>query len=158
MKVWIVCVGRPGRLFGDAIAEYERRAARYWNLEVVEVREEKGGKGRTDDQVRALEGQRLLERVPDGVEIVALTRGGAEWRSSDLARHLETLAVESRPGAAFLIGGALGLSDEVLALARRRLSLSTLTLPHELARTVLAEQLYRAGTIVRGEPYHKATE
>lgn len=158
MKLWLVVVGRPGRLLADAIAEYERRAQRYWNLEVVEVREEKAGKGRTAEQVKAAEAKRLLQAVPAGVEIVALTRKGEAWSSTRLARYLEELAVQGRPGAAFLIGGALGLADDLLARASHRLSLSPLTLPHELARLVLAEQLYRAGTILRGEPYHKATD
>lgn len=158
MKVWVASVGRPGRLMADVIAEYERRAGRYWNLEVIEVREERAGKGKTDEQVRALEGKRLLERIPEGAEVVALTRTGAAWSSTELARYLESLAVSARTGAAFLIGGALGLSDTVLARARRQLSLSSFTLPHDLARAVLNEQLYRAGTILRGEPYHKAVE
>jgi len=96
--------------------------------------------------------------VPAGVEIVALTRKGEAWSSTRLARYLEALAVQGRAGAAFLIGGAWGLAEDLLARASHRLSLSSLTLPHELARLVLAEQLYRAGTILRGEPYHKATD
>lgn len=158
MRITILAIGRPGRLFGEAIAEYERRARRYWTLDVVEVREERAGKGKSDEQVRALESARLLERVPEGAEVIALTRNGDAWSSTRLARYLESLAVEARPGAAFLIGGALGLDDAILSRAQRRLSLSPFTLPHELARLVLTEQLYRAGTIVRGEPYHKALE
>ena len=151
-------MGRPGRLFADAIGEYERRAGRYWSLTTVEVRAEKAGKGKPDAQVRHAESQRLIEQVSPGFEVVALTRDGAAWSSTRLARYLESLSVSAHPGAAFLIGGALGLDDDVLARADRRLSLSPLTLPHELARLVLAEQLYRAGTILRGEPYHKAME
>ena len=76
--------------------------------------------------------------------------------SRELAGYLEGHAVRSSAGAAFVIGGAFGLDASVVTKARRTLSLSALTLPHEMARLVLAEQLYRAGTIVRGEPYHKA--
>jgi len=155
MKISILCVGRPGRLIADAIVEYERRAGRYWSLEVAEVREERGGKGKSPSVIREEESARLLEKVPAGFEIAALTRDGVAWSSVDLARHLERLAIESRPGIAFLIGGALGLGDTVLARAHRRLSLSAMTLPHELARLVLTEQIYRAGTILRNEPYHK---
>ncbi len=155
MKLTILTVGRPGRLFAEAIAEYERRARRYWTLDLVEVREERAGPGKTETLIRASETARLLERVPPGADIVALTRGGEAWSSVRLARHLEAIALEARPGAAFLIGGALGLAEESLPSAHRRLSLSSLTLPHELARLLLTEQLYRAGTIVRGEPYHK---
>lgn len=156
MKILVLCVGRPTRLLAGAIDEYERRAARYWSLDVLEVREERATGGKTAGQVRDAEAERLLQRVPAGVRIVALTRDGAAWPSTRLARHLEEMAVHSLPGVAFLIGGAYGLGDAALRRADRRLSLSPLTMTHELARLVLAEQLYRAGTIVRGEPYHKA--
>ena len=158
MKVIVVAVGRPGRLFSDVIAEYERRAARYWNFESAEVRAESAAGGKPAATVRAAEGERLLARVPEGAEVVALTRTGSSWSSLRLAEYLEGLAVSGRPGVAFLIGGAYGLDDAVLRRARHRVALSSFTLPHDLARLVLLEQLYRAGTILRGEPYHKATE
>jgi 23S rRNA (pseudouridine1915-N3)-methyltransferase len=98
----------------------------------------------------------MLARIPEGLEVVALTRIGKRMGSRELAGYLERHAVRSSAGVAFVIGGAFGLGEPVLEKARRRLSLSTFTLPHEMARLLLAEQLYRAGTIVRGEPYHKA--
>ena len=153
MKVVLLAVGRPGRLLAPAIREYEARAARYWPFEVVEVREEKA-RG-NDAAVRAAESDRLLAAVPEGVETVAVTRTGASWSSADLARYLQDLAVAAAPGAAFLIGGALGLAPDTIAGARHHLSLSAFTLPHDIARLNLAEQIYRAGTIARGEPYHK---
>lgn len=156
MKLWVIAVGRPGKRLLDAIADYERRASRYWNLEVIEIREERAAKSVPVERVRELESSRLLERVPAGVEIFALTRGGTMWNSNQLTEHLQQLAVKAAPGAAFLIGGAFGLSDTLLRRADRTLQLSSYTLPHELARLILAEQLYRAGTIARGEPYHKA--
>ncbi|HET9985270.1 MAG TPA: 23S rRNA (pseudouridine(1915)-N(3))-methyltransferase RlmH [Longimicrobiales bacterium] len=158
MRLWVGAVGRPGTVFGGAIAEYERRAGRYWGLDVVEVRETKAHKGLPVAEVRAAESRRLLERVPAGYEIVATTREGETWSSSTLAKYLEQIAVRGGAGVAFLIGGAYGLDEAALRRARHLLSLSSFTLPHELARLVLAEQLYRAGTIVRGEPYHKAAE
>lgn len=154
----MLVVGKPSALLGGAIGEYEKRAARYWPLDVVEVREEKARKGLPLEQVKSAESARLLERVPGGAEVVALTRTGESWSSTRLARYLEALALHGRAGAAFVIGGAFGLSDELVERAQQRLSLSAMTMPHELARLVLAEQLYRAGTISRGEPYHKATD
>jgi len=154
MKVTVVAIGRPRRPVADAIEEYEARARRYWSLDIVEVRAVKG----TDSDVAAVrraESKRLLERVPAGSEVVLLTRLGERWSSADLARYLEELALRGRPGAAFLIGGAAGVDEAELGRVDRRLSLSGMTLPHEIARLVLAEQLYRAGTILRGEPYHK---
>lgn len=155
MKLHIVAVGSPGRLLRPAIVEYEERAARYWPLEAVEVKAEPARRGADIDAVRRAEAERLSARVPDAVDTVVLTREGKASTSTGLARYLQRLAVQGLPGAAFLIGGAWGMAEELLDGATERLSLSTLTLPHDLARLVLAEQLYRAGTIARGEPYHK---
>ncbi len=156
MKIRLVAVGRPSALLGEAIAEYETRASRYWNFESVEVKEVRARKGLSEEQIRESESQRLIERVPAGSEIVALTRTGAAWSSSDLAQYFERLALSGKAGATFLIGGALGLSAPLVARAQHRISLSAMTLTHEMARLLLAEQIYRAGTIARGEPYHKA--
>ena len=156
MKLTLLVIGKAGPLVADAVADSERRAARYWNLDVVEVREERGRKGLSEAVIRDAESARLLERVPAGFEICALTRDGEHWSSNELARYLENLGVQSRAGVAFVIGGALGLSEALIERAERTLSLSPMTLTHELARLIIAEQLYRAGTIVRGEPYHKA--
>lgn len=156
MKIWLLAVGRPSVLLADAVAEYELRAARYWNFESIEVKEERGRKGLDEEHIRHGESLRLLERVPAGAEVLALTRDGQSWSSADLARYFDKLAMSGKNGAAFLIGGALGLSADAIAQADRQLSLSTMTLTHEMARLLLTEQIYRAGTIMRGEPYHKA--
>jgi 23S rRNA (pseudouridine1915-N3)-methyltransferase len=148
-----------GRLRGDfaaAVAGYERRIARYFAFEAIIAREVKHRGSGDDERVRAEEGGRLLQRLPDGWELIALHRQGDLWTSAGLARHLQDAALRAAPGSCFAIGGAYGLSPEVLAHAEHHLSLSAFTLPHDLARLVLAEQLYRAGTIIRGEPYHKA--
>jgi 23S rRNA (pseudouridine1915-N3)-methyltransferase len=155
VKVLVVVVGKARGPVAEAVAEYERRAARYWRLEIAEVGAGASGAGASPAAVRAAEAERLLARVPTDLEVVALTRPGKGMSSRALARYLEGLAIRSSPGVAFLIGGAHGLDASVLERARRELSLSTLTLPHEMARLFLAEQLYRAGTIIRGEPYHK---
>jgi 23S rRNA (pseudouridine1915-N3)-methyltransferase len=158
MRVQVIVVGRAGRLLEQAIAEYEARAARYWNLEVIEVKEARGQRAAGGDRVKAAEGERVLQRVAPGLELCALTRTGEPWSSGRLAEQLTAAALAGRPGVAFAIGGALGLADDVLRSAARRVRLSECTLPHDLARLVLAEQLYRAGTIARGEPYHKGAE
>lgn len=155
MKVLLICVGRVRGVLAPAVAEYEERAARYWKFQAVEV-DAGASRGRDDpERVMAAEGERILARIPEGFDVVALTRDGKGMGSGALARFLDAAAVQSRPGVAFVIGGAYGLSPEVLRRAARRLSLSAMTLPHEMARLVLAEQLYRAGTIRRNEPYHK---
>jgi 23S rRNA (pseudouridine1915-N3)-methyltransferase len=154
MQVTILAVGKPGRVLAPAIEEYERRAARYWKLRVVAVRGETASRNRPVEQVMEAEAERLRSAA-SGVDTVALSRGGTDWTSRELAASLEDRAVQARGDVAFLIGGAYGLHESVLAAATHRLSLSAMTLPHDLARLVLAEQLYRAGTILRGEPYHK---
>jgi 23S rRNA (pseudouridine1915-N3)-methyltransferase len=154
VRLLVLAVGRVRGPLAAAVAEYEERASRYWKLEVVEV-DAGASRDAAPERVMEAEGQRLLARVPDGASVFALTREGKAMGSRSLARALEEHAVRSSPGVAFAIGGAFGLAATVLARANRRLSLSAMTLPHEMARLVLAEQLYRAGTILRGEPYHK---
>lgn len=153
MRIVLAAVGSPGAgAVGEAIEEYETRAARYFRLEVVEVR---SGGASAQEEVRRTEGRRLLERLPEDLDWFALTRKGKGMTSRALARHVERMQTYGHPGAAFLVGGAGGLSEEVLERSRYRLSLSPMTLPHELARLLIAEQLYRAGTIIAGEPYHR---
>lgn len=153
MKVLVVVVGKARRPLSDAIDAYEKRAARYWKLGVVEV--SAGAPGGAREAVLEAEGARILKRIPDGFEVVALTRAGSTMDSVELAGYLEAHGVRSTPGVAFVIGGAFGLGRAVSERATRALSVSPMTLPHEMARLLLAEQLYRAGTLVRGEPYHK---
>jgi 23S rRNA (pseudouridine1915-N3)-methyltransferase len=154
VRVLVVVVGKPREPgLAAAIEEYETRAARYWPLDVHEVREEPA-RGASSDLVREREGVRLLAKVPAGAELVACDVEGAAMRSDAFAQWLQRTR-ESARSVALIIGGAFGLSDAVRARAKTTLSLASWTLPHELARLVLAEQLYRAGTIVRGEPYHK---
>ena len=155
MKVMVVVVGKVKGVLADAVEQYETRAGRYWKLDVTEVDAGATGRNPEPDRVRSVEAERILSRIPDGFEVVALTRKGKTMGSRDLTKYLEGLALQSRPGVAFVIGGAYGLGAEVLARASRTLGLSAMTMPHEMARLVLAEQLYRAGTILRNEPYHK---
>jgi len=154
VRVLVIVVGKPREPgLAAAIEEFETRAARYWPLDVQEVREEPA-RGASADLVREREGERLLGKVPAGADVVACDVDGAAMSSDAFAQWLQRTR-ESARSVALLVGGAYGLSDAVRTRAKTRLSLAPWTLPHELARLVLAEQLYRAGTIVRGEPYHK---
>lgn len=155
MKLVVVAVGRVRGTLEAPVAEYEERARRYWKLDVVEVDAGAPGRDPAPERVRDAEAERILARIPPGFTVVALTRTGKGLGSRELAAVLEAEGVRSAPGVAFVIGGAFGLAAGVLERAHRRLSLSSLTMPHEMARLVLAEQLYRAGTLLRGEPYHK---
>ena len=119
----------------------------------MEVKEE-SAKGRAPEVVREREGERILAQVPGGATFVACAEGGKAMTSSAFASWLQNARDEARD-LAIAIGGAFGLGESVIKASALRLSLAPFTLPHELARVVLAEQVYRAGTIMRGEPYHK---
>jgi 23S rRNA (pseudouridine1915-N3)-methyltransferase len=151
MQVVIVAVGKLRAYYRDACDDYLRRLRRYARLEEREVRE-------TSGPARAVGQQRddaaLLARVPEAATLVALTRGGSPWTSQELARRLERWRDAARP-LTLVIGGSHGLGPGLLEQAGTRWSLGPLTLPHELARVVVVEQVYRAFTILAGEPYHK---
>jgi 23S rRNA (pseudouridine1915-N3)-methyltransferase len=154
VRFTLLVVGRPRHTgLADAIADYESRAARYWPLDVFEVREE-SSRSMSPDLVRERESERLLDRLPGAAKLVTCEPGGDSMTSEGFALFLQRLR-ERGEGIAFAIGGAHGLGNTIRTRSTRRLSLAPWTLPHELARLVLAEQLYRAGTIQRGEPYHK---
>ncbi len=154
MRIALLVIGRPRHAgLADAIRDYEGRAAHYWPLDVVEVKEEPG-RGLSADVVREREAERLVARLPPDALVVACEPGGMNMDSEAFSRWLQEQREAAR-NVAFIIGGAHGLGSSVRRRTNRRLSLAPWTLPHEVARMVLAEQLYRAGTIVRGEPYHK---
>jgi 23S rRNA (pseudouridine1915-N3)-methyltransferase len=154
MRVVVAVVGKPrGAELASVIREYETRAARYWPLEVHEVREEPA-RAISTDLVRDREAERLLARVPSGAQLVACDERGRGMSSAEFAAWLQQ-ARESARDVGFVVGGAFGIAPSLRARAALLLAISPWTLPHELARLILAEQLYRAGTIVRGEPYHK---
>ena len=140
MRYHVVAVGRMRDAALRATADaYVKRLRRYTRLEEREVKDE----------------ARLVGAVPDGARLVAVSRTGEAWSSADLARWTAQWDQESRE-VALVIGGADGLPERLVKGAERVWSLSALTFPHELARVIVLEQLYRAFTIRRGEPYHRA--
>jgi 23S rRNA (pseudouridine1915-N3)-methyltransferase len=152
MDLVILAVGRLRSSYREACDDYLRRLSRYVKVREVEVRE--ASRAPTVDAQREEEAGRLLARVPGGAAVVALAREGSGWTSEELAKRMEGWRMAARP-LAFVIGGSRGLAPGLLAAAGARWSLGPLTLPHELARVIVIEQLYRAFTIIRGEPYHK---
>lgn len=157
MKITLLVVGGVRGPLRDVIQDYERRVAHYFKFEVIEVA---GGAGGRDDPtvVMQAEAERLSGRLPEAAELIVLDRTGRAWSSRDLALHLEERAVHGLGDVALLIGGAWGVHRELRSRAARIFSLGALTLPHELARLIVTEQLYRAGTILRNEPYHKGRD
>jgi 23S rRNA (pseudouridine1915-N3)-methyltransferase len=154
MRLVVAVVGKArNAALGEAIRDYETRAARYWPLDVHEVREERAS-GISPDRVKEREGVRLSQRIPERAQTIVCERDGKTLTSEKFAEFLRK-ARDADRDLAFLIGGAFGLSMDVTSDSSMKMSLAPWTLPHEIARLVLAEQIYRAGTIVRGEPYHK---
>ncbi|MFK7692324.1 23S rRNA (pseudouridine(1915)-N(3))-methyltransferase RlmH [Paenibacillus sp. HJGM_3] len=160
MLIQIVAVGKlKEKYLMDGIAEYVKRMTPYAKLQIVEVAEEKAPErlsAAEEALVKQREGERLLAAIKsDDTHVIALAIEGEPWSSEELARHIAGLGTYGTSQLAFVIGGSLGLSEAVLQRAARRLSFGRITLPHQLMRLVLAEQVYRAYKIMRGEPYHK---
>ena len=153
MRLRLIWVGKtrsePLRALVD---DYLRRLSRFARCEVTELRE---GAGADDRAVLAEEGKRIAEALAPGSFVVLLDVEGRQWSSPELAAELERWQNEGRREVAFVVGGHLGVAEGVWARADVRWSLSRLTLTHEMARVVLAEQLYRGHTILRGLPYQK---
>jgi 23S rRNA (pseudouridine1915-N3)-methyltransferase len=159
MQIQILTVGKlKERYLVDGIAEYVKRLGPYAKVQLIEVPDEKAPENMSpaeEQQVRDREGARLLTALRPDVYVVALAIDGEMWSSEQLAGSLDKLATYGRSQVAFVIGGSLGLSSELLRRADMRLSFGRMTLPHQLMRLVLVEQIYRAMRINRGEPYHK---
>ena len=149
MKITIVCVGKiKEKFYRDAVEEYKKRLGRYCKMQIVEVADEK-----TPD--KASEGNRILSHISDNDYVIALAINGKERDSVELAEHIKALGLHGKSSLTFVIGGSLGLSEEVLKRADEKLSFSKMTFPHQLMRVILAEQIYRSYRIIHGEPYHK---
>lgn len=151
VEITVLAVGKLRPFYREACEEYGKRLKRYLPFHEVEIREGRGG---TVEETERDEGGRMLKKVPDRAVVIALAREGTPWSSTDLAARLQGWNLANRP-LVFLVGGSTGLGRDILDRADQRWSLGPLTLPHELARVVVYEQLYRACTILRGEPYHK---
>ena len=155
MRVHIIAIGR--RRAGwerDGYREYARRMPPELAIELHEIEPSKRTGRRPPARHVEDEARRLMAAIPSGARVVALDERGAAWTTRELARRIDRWMHEGRD-VALLIGGADGLAPACLEASEHRWSLSPLTLPHGLARIVVAEQLYRASTILRGHPYHR---
>ena len=159
MGLTLLCVGKlRERFYADAAAEYLKRMSVLTPCAVAEVADEPEPKQLSDaaaERVLRAEGERLLARIPANAYVIALCVDAAQPSSEDLAQKLRGLMVSGRSDIAFVIGGSLGLHANVLARADERMGMSRMTFPHQLARVVLLEQLYRAAKINAGHRYHK---
>ena len=159
MKITIVCVGKiKEKYFTGAMEEYAKRLGRYCSLTVTEVADEKtpdGASEAVETQIKEKEGERILSNIKDGSFVVALAINGNMLDSEELAAKIEKWGVSGISQIVFIIGGSLGLSNQVLVRADYKLSFSKMTFPHQLMRVILLEQIYRSYRIIQGEPYHK---
>ena len=155
MRFALLAVGKLRPAFRSACDDYRRRLRRFAHVDEIEVRE--AGSRAEPGQAAAVEARQLLKRLPERSLVVALSREGAAWSSRDVARELDRWRHAGKPVTA-VIGGSEGLDPSVLDRADAAWSLGPLTLPHELARVIVYEQLYRGFTILQGMPYHKGGE
>ena len=159
MKISVIAVGKiKEKYLKDAVTEYSKRLRRYCKLEIIEAADEKTpdhASVAVEDAIRAKEGERLLKHIRDDMYVITLEIGGRMLTSEEFAEKIETLGVQGKSSIAFVIGGSIGLGEEVLKRSDFALSFSKMTFPHQLMRVVLLEQVYRGYRIVNGEPYHK---
>lgn len=159
MKITIITVGKVKEsYFRGAIEEYSKRLSKYCRLEIVEVADEKtpDKAGATEEnQIKLKEAERISRYLREDAYVMALAIEGKQPDSVQLAKKIQTLAVQGNSHIQFIIGGSLGLHDTILSRADYKLSFSNMTFPHQLMRVILLEQIYRAYRIINNEPYHK---
>ena len=154
LKITIIAVGKlKERYWREAVDEYLKRLKPYVRVDVIEVPDAPDSLG--ENEARTREGEGIVRALPDGAHVVLLDIVGKQRSSEGLAQHIDNLAVQGVSHIAFVIGGSHGASERVRSAVKETLSFGAITLPHNLARVVLVEQLYRVCRISRNEPYHK---
>ena len=159
MRINIVCVGKiKEKYLKIGIDEFKKRLSKYCKLDIIELEDEKAPENLSDKEmliIKEKEGKKILSKIKDNSYVIALAIDGKNLSSEELAETINKLGVRGISNITFVIGGSLGLSDEVLSRADYKLSFSKMTFPHQLMRLILLEQVYRAYRINNGEPYHK---
>ncbi len=159
MKITILCVGKiKEKYFRDAVWEYSKRLGRYCKLEIIEVADEKTPENASvneENLIRKKEGGRLRKYIKDDSYVIVLVINGRQVSSEDFAKKIDMLGIQGKSHIIFIIGGSIGIDEEIVKSANECISFSHMTFPHQLMRVVLLEQVYRAYRIINGEPYHK---
>jgi 23S rRNA (pseudouridine1915-N3)-methyltransferase len=159
MKVTVISVGKlKEKYIKDGIGEYVKRLSRFCDIEMIEVEDEQAPENLSpaqEQQVKKKEAEKVLKKVKDGSTVIVLDVKGERMGSEGFAAKLGSFFVSGTAHLTFIIGGSLGLDPSLTSIARLRFSMSELTFPHQLARFILMEQLYRAFKIINGETYHK---
>jgi 23S rRNA (pseudouridine1915-N3)-methyltransferase len=155
----IICVGKiKEKYWNDAIAEYSKRLTRYCKLNIIEVADEKtpdNAPPAIEEQIKKKEGERILQNIDPSAHVCALAINGKKYSSESYADYISNLGVQGVNHIQFIIGGSLGLHQDVLSRVDSKISFSDMTFPHQMMRVILLEQIYRAYRIIRNEPYHK---
>ena len=158
-KITVLCVGKlKEKFYLDATAEYAKRLSRYCKLDILELPESRLPEEPSPAQIQQAldaEAAAITAKLPKGGALVALCIEGTPCSSEEMSRKMQQLAVSGKTQLTFLIGGSVGLSEELKRRADWRLSMSPMTFPHHLARVMVLEQLYRAEAIQAGSKYHK---
>ncbi|WP_404348626.1 23S rRNA (pseudouridine(1915)-N(3))-methyltransferase RlmH [Sutcliffiella horikoshii] len=159
MNISIITIGKlKEKYLKQGINEYLKRLSAYAKIEIVELPDEKAPEQLSEaemEQVKNKEGERILAKISDDTHVIALAIEGKQRSSEELAKEMDKLATYGKSKVAFVIGGSLGLSGDVMKRANDTLSFSKMTFPHQLMKLILLEQVYRGFRINRGEPYHK---
>lgn len=159
MKITIVTVGKiKEKYLRDAIAEYTKRLSKYCKLEIVEVVDEKtpdNASSIVENQIRDKEAERIQKYLKDDAYVITLEIGGKMLDSVEFSKEIEQLGIQGKSHIIFVIGGSIGLGEEVLRRSDFAISFSKMTFPHQLMRVILLEQIYRGYRIMNHEPYHK---
>lgn len=159
MKISVISVGKLKEKYLKAgIEEYRKRLGRYCTLDIIELTDEKtpdNASDATNEAIKKKEGDRILKSLKDDSYCIVLAIEGKSLSSEELADHMDKLFVSGKSHISFIIGGSLGLSDDVLGRADYQLSFSKMTFPHQMMRMILLEQIYRSYRIINNEPYHK---
>ena len=156
MRYTVVAVGKlKERFWRDACAEYTKRLGAYGKVEIREVADIDPARVGGVEASRSREGEEILSAIPERSHVILLAIDGKQRSSEAFSEHLDELALRGKSDLTFVIGGSDGVSPDVRSRADETFSFGAITLPHNLARVVLLEQVYRACKISRGEPYHK---
>ncbi len=155
VKVKFICIGKTGKSFlEEGESEYLKRLKHYVAVERIEIPDLKNAKKLTFDQIKEQEGKEILSKIQQGDSIILLDEHGKMYSSVQFSQFLQQKFNAGGKAIAFVVGGAYGFSDEVYAAASGKISLSSMTFSHQMVRMIFFEQLYRAMTILKGEPYH----
>lgn len=159
MKITVLTVGKiKEKYFISAVQEYSKRLSRYCKLEIIEVIDEKtldNASAKEEQLIRIKEGERLKKYIKDDAYVIALAINGKQISSEEFADKIDKFGINGTSHIIFIIGGSIGLDDEILKNADEKLSFSMMTFPHQMMRVILLEQIYRAYKIIKKEPYHK---